>query len=762
MKKILFPLLAVIFGLLSCSEDIVPNKNDNQGFVIRVIDPNGIMSLGSDSSSITRTAYSGLTTTFVQGDEIGIYAVKGTTVKHSNIKVTYNGSAWVASDFIKYDEHYTYYAYYPYSASGLAADFTQTGIDNIFADGISAWTPVTNQSSQTGLKNSDLMIATGVNTTDNVISFTMQHKMAMAVLNPATLTYCYASDLTTKYNETIEFGTNKPYYNSSLNKYYYIIKPNTNTAVGGVTYNLPAGRYTEKNSNDIGSDYTLTYEVKTGNGQFNTATTTRPSWITNIVEERVPGQPLNIIFYVDSTKTSTNVWKTRTNVAKFDDELKAATPVSNYDLSMHDANGNATAQMNTANCYIVRQPGTYKIPLVYGNAIKNGATNTSAYISSLPADNMVLSNFVNHLNNAITDPWIKNNGITVSSAELVWQDYTRLITNPQISGDYLTFEITQDNIREGNALIAVKDNNGDIAWSWHIWVTRIKLDDYINTITNGGHTYNMSYIPLGLKTRQNTLTTYWHSSAMVIFTTPTGDKCRILVEQPDFTQTDYSADSQQLFYSYGRPTPFTVKKYNISGAAAEGYTSQTIDGNSLDQGNISEYIKNPMKIIYPYTSLTTSTANLPNIMRYNLWNINSPGVRIADNYSATAKTIYDPCPAGWCIPTSGLYNMKETFDKSNYVQGVQLDDLNLLYVLKFTSPVGDIYVKNTTPYIYSNGGISHQNTSNPNYYAFSADCQISTYVNRCIGFGYQTSGSYVNDTWIIATSQLCTILPVKE
>lgn len=60
-------------------------------------------------------------------------------------------------------------------------------------------------------------------------------------------------------------------------------------------------------------------------------------------------------------------------------KLKEATPAVDVDLSMRDVNGNPTATMNTANCYLVHARGTYKFPIVYGNAIKNGATNTIAF-----------------------------------------------------------------------------------------------------------------------------------------------------------------------------------------------------------------------------------------------------------------------------------------------------------------------------------------------------------------------------------------------
>ena len=51
----------------------------------------------------------------------------------------------------------------------------------------------------------------------------------------------------------------------------------------------------------------------------------------------------------------------------------AATP---YNLS--NSTGAATVE-NTANSYVISAPGVYMFPLVYGNAIKGGVTNRSAY-----------------------------------------------------------------------------------------------------------------------------------------------------------------------------------------------------------------------------------------------------------------------------------------------------------------------------------------------------------------------------------------------
>ena len=76
------------------------------------------------------------------------------------------------------------------------------------------------------------------------------------------------------------------------------------------------------------------------------------------------------------------------------------------DLSMVDCAGNARASMTTANSYMVHTAGKYKLPLVYGNAIKNGADNTVAYKPGGTTSTNYCANFVNHANTAITAPWI--------------------------------------------------------------------------------------------------------------------------------------------------------------------------------------------------------------------------------------------------------------------------------------------------------------------------------------------------------------------
>ncbi len=70
--------------------------------------------------------------------------------------------------------------------------------------------------------------------------------------------------------------------------------------------------------------------------------------------------------------------------------------------------------------------------------------------------------FLNHSGAYITAPWLTKSGsgvdagkgLTVASAELIWQDADGLITNVSIDEDYLKF--TVGTFYPGNALIAAR------------------------------------------------------------------------------------------------------------------------------------------------------------------------------------------------------------------------------------------------------------------------------------------------------------------
>jgi hypothetical protein len=295
------------------------------------------------------------------------------------------------------------------------------------------------------------------------------------------------------------------------------------------------------------------------------------------------------------------------------------------DLSMVDCAGNDRASRWTANCYMVHTAGKYKLPLVYGNAIKNGAANTVAYNPGGTTSTNYCANFVNHAGTAINAPWItkstsgegvnKGMGIAVKSAELLWQDAQGLITAVGISGDYLTLTVGKDAAtQEGNALVAAKDASGTIVWSWHIWVTNQTFAT-LTEVNTGSHTYQLTPVNLG-----------WVGDAV--------------------------SQGYNTYYQWGRKDAFIPS----TGTGNTNHTVYDIDGEEVtnpitysdDEVGIDGNIMNP-------TTFYNISYKPCNVTYYNLWDAQQTdaGNNIA---TATKKTVYDPCPAGFCVPTGNLYS----------------------------------------------------------------------------------------------------------
>ena len=294
------------------------------------------------------------------------------------------------------------------------------------------------------------------------------------------------------------------------------------------------------------------------------------------------------------------------------------------DLSMVDNAGTARTGMSTANCYMVHTAGDYKLPLVYGNAIKDGAANSAAW-TGVAGDNTTAT-FPNHAGTAINAPWItkaatgegadKGMGITVDKAELLWQDAQGLVTAVGIDGDYLTLTVGKDaTTQQGNALVAAKDADGNIVWSWHIWVTTETFAS-LTTVATGSHDYKVTPVNLG-----------W---------VPTGG------EGKQGYAPYYQWGRKDPFKGMGAPADLTV--YDIDGTAIEGMTY-----TESDDATIADNIKNPM------THFRNSSTDGPcTTTYYNMWDAQQTGT--GNITTATVKTVYDPCPAGFCVPTGNLYN----------------------------------------------------------------------------------------------------------
>lgn len=185
--------------------------------------------------------------------------------------------------------------------------------------------------------------------------------------------------------------------------------------------------------------------------------------------------------------------------------LKNATPLGTADNPVNLATLRGNRQdgaYSTANCYMINQPGYYKIPLVYGNAIKNGAPNEEAYRYTGNVNQHRHYTFENHLGNPITNPYIKNCGVPISDAAIVTTTAKNAVQLVYLDDDFLTIYIDPLYIDQGNTIVAVRDNKGDIMWSWHLWTTANNpyLNDNVTVTTNNGEPFTFMTINIGWHT----------------------------------------------------------------------------------------------------------------------------------------------------------------------------------------------------------------------------------------------------------------------
>lgn len=358
-----------------------------------------------------------------------------------------------------------------------------------------------------------------------------------------------------------------------------------------------------------------------------------------------------------------------------------------YDLSLHnigysEAICSQTTERNTANCYIVQGYGKFKIPLVYGNGVKKGKNNPIAYAYTWGGNGYGV--FTDHRGESITDPWLTTQLPTdPNGAKIVWQDETDVVREKsvKVEGDYLYFEIAQDDVQPTNILLAATVD-GVIAWSWHIWVTAV--NDFSDTVelskTISGTTYKMNVAKRNLGWRTPEVKHY--DARTILFRVVQNDRMGKKV-QHNVTQGAgvVALGGANIVYQNGRKDPFLNVKAKVTSAtvnSAGKITSVTYENVDLfkdEEGNnritsinqrpkVEESIKNPNVLYRPGSNWFKETGVNEVRQQYLCWDpeghFNSGSDVSGDvthNYESHTKTIYDPCPVGFMVPNSGFAQM---------------------------------------------------------------------------------------------------------
>ena len=402
-----------------------------------------------------------------------------------------------------------------------------------------------------------------------------------------------------------------------------------------------------------------------GDGNF--SMTEKPSWLGNLKTEGNGGAA------AEETTASLVPSAVVDLAAQRNNELKnakalgsAATP---YNLS--NSTGAATVE-NTANSYVISAPGVYMFPLVYGNAIKGGRTNESAYkgnVADFKANvngtmkNVILQNLVDHNGKGITDPWIENtnNGAnrTVNAAQIVWTDEANIVRSNTVSihrdasgNAFVKFEVKQADIKSGNTVIAVKKGN-TIVWSWHLWFAPKDALDKIAVTNKDGKVYNFTKETLGWKPVSWTGTPYTSTREVKVKIEQTvghtGQKeiSYVTIKQRPTTS---AIEGITTLYQWGRKDAFPGLSGNVAGVNRTPGDKIYLQAIIQNPGNF--YITRLSGGAIDGGSYLTQYYNF-----YNLWSINNTKTGGQDNGNddPVIKTIYDPSPVGFTVPGGNAF-----------------------------------------------------------------------------------------------------------
>ena len=420
----------------------------------------------------------------------------------------------------------------------------------------------------------------------------------------------------------------------------------------------------------------VSYQESTDGGKtWSAESPNKPSWLTNLSltegaggKDAEVGKPTVTTAIVDS-------------LAYRNQALKNAEEKGSISNPYNLANKTGGEQVeNTANSYVISAPGYYRIPLVYGNAIKNGNTNESAYkTKNTGAD--ILSHFKDHKGQNITDPWItKTNGGTnkPNDAKLVWADETGLVESLGISSDgkFLQFRVPKDKIKTGNAVIAAT-KDGVVVWSWHLWFTEANVLKTTKVTNFQKKDYNFTNETLGWKYTKWQTTTY-----------SAPRKVKVKVRQLEKNGGNYKESTITITQNNGALREGYNTLYQFGRKDALPGTDDILGGTFNKNGGNNMSIQNSIQ--NPGTLYIWGSSWLDGYNQRNLWSMENTTIGLNDN--RVVKTIYDPCPAGFHMPASNAFTGFTTNGQNNgpmNVSGAWEHGWN--FNNKITSPDATVY-----------------------------------------------------------------------
>ena len=309
----------------------------------------------------------------------------------------------------------------------------------------------------------------------------------------------------------------------------------------------------------------------------------------------------------------------------------------------------------TSNCYIVNQPGTaYKFKAtVKGNGV-TALTGESSVIEPTNATVLwMVANITDEKPNEDGGGWPGNLGNTNAKTHLV------IYESVEYRDGYVRFATPEEMIN-GNVIVVARDDDNNVLWSWHLWV----LNGYDAAASE--HFVTASGLNVHMMDRN-------------IGATASPDRMAAPT-QNEWTQ------ARGFYYQWGRKDPFMGSCKVVSGYAPKivffdkegneivGYSQygsskllnsinvQDIEGSKDVYTSVAYSVANPNTFIagngdgsYSWVTPNAASEEPGTTGEWGkLW-----GNQQAEGYSSWdksgVKTMYDPCPVGYRVPSMGHF-----------------------------------------------------------------------------------------------------------
>ena len=248
LKYILF---SILFVLSSCSgEDVfVANGQSPRDALVLTVSAGDFV---TDGNPATRAVDDGATTTFENGDKVGVIILDGSgNLLSDNIPYKYKSGTWAFESIDSKTQCYydskavTYIVYYPYSneANGVTDEI---GLKTKFA-------PQEDQSSKADYRASDLLVWTSSDSPLKALNATLTHAYASVSVSPSIkyklaneeeLTYVSSNISDVNVSLTINSNSFSKFYPAEDGSYRYILPTGSSISNISCLFTFKSAKYT--------------------------------------------------------------------------------------------------------------------------------------------------------------------------------------------------------------------------------------------------------------------------------------------------------------------------------------------------------------------------------------------------------------------------------------------------------------------------------------------------------------------------------------